>query len=128
MPKADIEPNHFDLELDERLQAIEAALKLQMELGTSHLQAVEIAPRSFGLDAALRPAVKSIRMRRNAALHVFPHVSVKRMVQQAEATGAGKESSKAVGKPPVKIRDECMGHKSVGTVGRGRGAFSGRAA
>ena len=55
--------------LAERLLAVEAALKLQLATGTSHLQAVEISPQSFGLSADSRTAVKKIRRRRNAALH-----------------------------------------------------------
>ena len=52
------------MDLQERFAAVEAALKLQLAVGTSHLQAVEMAPQHFGLTAAERPAVKWIRRRR----------------------------------------------------------------
>ena len=61
-----------DVQMDicERLTAVEAALRLQLAAGTSHLQEIEMAPGAFGLSAAARPAIKAIRKRRNAALHV----------------------------------------------------------
>ena len=55
------------MDLAERLEAVEAALKLQLEVGTSHLQAVEMTPHAFGLASSSRPAIKAIRKRRNAA-------------------------------------------------------------
>ena len=61
--------------LAERLQAVEVALKLQLATGTSHLQAIEIAPQAFGLQADARAAVKKIRKRRNAALHSIGQIT-----------------------------------------------------
>ena len=58
------------MDICERLTAVEAALRLQLAAGTSHLQEIEMAPGAFGLSAAARPAIKAIRKRRNAALHV----------------------------------------------------------
>ena len=64
--------DNADVHMDicERLTAVEAALRLQLAAGTSHLQEIEMAPGAFGLSAAARPAIKAIRKRRNAALHV----------------------------------------------------------
>ena len=58
------------MDICERLTAVEAALRLQLAAGASHLQEIEMAPGAFGLSAAARPAIKAIRKRRNAALHV----------------------------------------------------------
>ena len=58
------------MDICERLTAVEAALRLQLAAGTSHLQEIEMAPGAFGLSASARPAIKAIRKRRNAALHV----------------------------------------------------------
>ena len=63
------------MDLTERLAAVDAALKLQLAVGTSHLQAVEMAPQAFGLTTAARPAIKTIRKRHDADLHAVPHVA-----------------------------------------------------
>ena len=74
-------------------------------MGTSHLQEIEMAPRAFGLTAAARPAIRAIRQRRNAALHVVPKPAAANDTTQADgadddtmkADGAGDQSTKAVG-------------------------------
>ena len=71
--KADV---HKDI--CERLKAVEAALRLQLAAGTSHLQEIEMAPGAFGLSAAARPTIKAIRKRRNAALHVVDKYNIPR--------------------------------------------------
>ena len=59
-------PNAPDLEVANRLQVVEEALVLQRRLHTGHLQSVEIDPST---PAQLRSQVRSVRLRRNEALH-----------------------------------------------------------
>ena len=52
-----------------RLAVIEAALRVQVATGVSHLQQLETAPAAHGLTAEARPAVRRLRRHRNRALH-----------------------------------------------------------
>ena len=61
-------------------------------MGTSHLQQLEMAPIPFGLTAAARPAIKAIRKRRNAALHVVPKFTAS-TDEGAEITEAADEDT-----------------------------------
>ena len=84
--------------LAERLQAVEAALKLQLATGTSHLQEVEIAPQAFGLHADARTAVKKIRKRRNAALHsIVPFTQPQSREVELAPSPVNSEATTAVG-------------------------------
>ena len=98
--------------LAERLLVVEAALKLQLATGTSHLQAVEISPQSFGLNADSRTAVKQIRRRRNAALHSMGSTPAmkSRQVERAPspspsaismATAAGRDDGDSTAAAPA---------------------------
>ena len=57
------------MDLAQRMAAVEEALTLQLKVGTSHLQAIEMAPEKFGITNQARPGIKQIRKRRNWALH-----------------------------------------------------------
>ena len=80
------------MDLRERLAAVEAGPRLQVAVGTSHLQQLEMAPSAFGLIAAARPAIKAIRKRRNAALHVVPKLTAS-TDEGAEITEAADEDT-----------------------------------
>ena len=56
-------------DMAQRMSAVEEALTLQLMVGTSHLQAIEMAPERYGLTNRARPEIKQIRQRRNWALH-----------------------------------------------------------
>ena len=88
-------PSEVHMDLQERLSAVEAALRLQLAVGTSHLQEIEMAPRAFGLTAAARPAIRAIRQRRNAALHVVPKQAAANDTTKAD--GADDDTMKVVG-------------------------------
>ena len=64
MPGLDFERN-----ISQRMAIIEEATRLQLALGASHLQQVEMAPEAYGLTAATRAPVRRPRRRRNSALH-----------------------------------------------------------
>ena len=64
-----VEESDLDSDITERMAIIEKAVRLQMTLGASHLQQVEMAPEAFGLTAASRPGLRSLRKQRNHALH-----------------------------------------------------------
>ena len=56
-------------DIRQRLSVVEASLRVQHAVGASHLQQLELCPAAFGLSSSARPAVKSLRQKRNAALH-----------------------------------------------------------
>ena len=57
------------------MEIVREAIRLQMTLGVTHLQQVEMAPESFGLSAAARGPLRKLRIRRNRALHSSPVTS-----------------------------------------------------
>ena len=106
----------------ERLTAVEAALRLQLAAGTSHLQEIEMAPGAFGLSAAARPAIKAIRKRRNAALHVVGPGQVAKLpsqVQDFDAERAKDTHGKTVHEHEVIATGKEMLKSYGGGVGRG---------
>jgi len=62
----------LESDIEHRLQIVEKAIRLQMTLGATHLQQVEMAPESFGLSAAARGPLRRLRRSRNRALHSSP--------------------------------------------------------
>ena len=56
-------------DVTQRLAVIEAALRVQVATGVSHLQQLETAPAAHGLPEEARPAVRRLRRQRNRALH-----------------------------------------------------------
>ena len=87
------------MDICERLTAVEAALRLQLAAGTSHLQEIEMAPGAFGLSAAARPAIKAIRKRRNAALHVVGPGQVVKLPSRVQDFDAERAKTKDNGSP-----------------------------
>ena len=65
----------FEASILERMAVVEKAIRLQMSLGASHLQQVEMAPETFGLPGTARTHVRSLRRRRNDALHCVGRAS-----------------------------------------------------
>ena len=65
----------FEASILERMAVVEKAIRLQMSLGASHLQQVEMAPETFGLPATARTHVRNLRRKRNDALHCLPQVA-----------------------------------------------------
>ena len=59
----------LESDIEHRLEIVEKAIRLQLTLGATHLQQVEMAPESFGLSAAARGPVRRLRRGRNRALH-----------------------------------------------------------
>ena len=59
----------LESDIEHRLEIVEKAIRLQLTLGATHLQQVEMAPESFGLSAAARGPVRTLRRGRNRALH-----------------------------------------------------------
>ena len=134
------------MDICERLTAVEAALRLQLAAGTSHLQEIEMAPGAFGLSAGARPAIKAIRKRRNAALHVVGPGLDGKTVHEVIATGKEMPKSygggfrrgavaklvsewdgktvhevSATGKEKLKSHGGGVGRGTAGHLGRGKG-------
>ena len=117
------------MDLRKRLTAVETALRLQLAAGTSHLQEIEMAPSAFGLSADARPAIKAIRKRRNAALHVvempkrygdgFRRGAVAKLV--SEWDGKTVHEVSATGKEQLKSYGGGVGRGTAGHLGRGKG-------
>ena len=62
----------FESQILQRMAVIESAIRVQITLGASHLQQVEMAPEAFGLTAASRAPLRRLRLNRNSALHGVP--------------------------------------------------------
>ena len=65
-------PSHSDgleTDIEKRLSIVERAIRLQMALGASHLQQIEMDPAAFGVPSSARSSVRQLRRDRNKALH-----------------------------------------------------------
>ena len=58
-----------EADIEHRLAIVERAIRLQMALGATHLQQVEMHPAAYGVPLAARSAVRQLRRDRNKALH-----------------------------------------------------------
>ena len=59
----------LESDIEHRLSIVERAIRLQMAVGASHLQQIEMDPAAFGVPSAARSSVQQLRRERNRALH-----------------------------------------------------------
>ena len=85
--------SHDETDIQQRMEVIEEALRLQTAVGASHLQQVELDPAAFGLPVAARTPVRRLRRKRNRALHVVTSSADNALVTGSASQGPTSTTS-----------------------------------
>ena len=91
--RATCQHGHNETDIQQRMEVIEKALRLQTAVGASHLQQVELDPAAFGLPVAARSPVRRLRRKRNRALHVVTSSADNALVTGSASPGPTSTTS-----------------------------------
>ena len=96
-------PTGLQADIENRLAIVERAIRVQMALGASHLQQVEMDPAAFGVPSDARTSVRRLRRERNRALHgLGPFVHAGKPVEDTmlSTPSSGRFTSHGTGTTP----------------------------
>ena len=99
----------LESDIEHRLSIVERAIRLQMALGATHLQQIEMDPAAFGVPSAARSSVRQLRRERNRALHGVDPIASGRSSTDESSNSLEKLTTDTVAKHSA----ELIGMKQV---------------